>query len=186
MKLWVTRLTVLVESKKLFISTKKIFSYLVLAYKQYHYKCSVHISAPQVKDLGTTAHSYPNSRGGRNTATSPHSLASINRKENPFTKTTDDTKKWTDCEGFCFCFQRHVSQTSTPPLDSIKGFFPPPHVLLETFDQKMHSKIKNKTTTKKKTWLFLRILPNINMTFTSVHVVHYILRRDMLIISWDL
>lgn len=139
----VTHLAVLVKYKKVVHLYKKWFLYLVLAYKQYHYKCSVHISAPQVKDLWTIAHSYPNSRGGRNTAASPHSpiknsLVSINCKDNSFTKTTDNTKEGTGCE--LFCFQRQVSQTSTPPWDLIKGSFPPHHVPLETFDQKMHPK----------------------------------------------
>lgn len=71
----VTLFAVQVKYKKICFFTK-MSVYLVLAYKQYHKKCSVYvlyISAPQVMGLGTKAHS-PNSCGGRNTAASPTQL----------------------------------------------------------------------------------------------------------------
>lgn len=78
MILSVTLLAVLVKYKKKLIQLyKKWVYYLVLAYQQYHKKCSVHvlyISAPQVKALWTKAHSYPNSHRGRNTAASPRKV----------------------------------------------------------------------------------------------------------------
>lgn len=92
MKFRVTRLTVLVESKKLFISTKNDFHTLFWLTNS-TITSVVYTSVLLRLRIQEPQHILIQTHMEVEILQQAHSLASINRKENPFTKTTDDTKK---------------------------------------------------------------------------------------------